>query len=204
MGTKNNPGNFDCYLNAASDEPMFIVLGRDPIGAGLVRAVGRCAPHAGEARRRRQDHRGAAMRERDGRLVQERRAPAIFRARVPAVRRAGRRTAEARRDGHAGPAWRRRSRRPHDLRPEIDEARGEEKLMSAIEDIAAERRRQVEAEGWTPEHDDEHFKGELGDAAACYCASTRPFKAEEYAGRGYAPYVRYEDLWPWHFRVPRF
>lgn len=37
MGTKNNPGNFDCYANAAPDEPMFIVLGRDPIGGALVR-----------------------------------------------------------------------------------------------------------------------------------------------------------------------
>lgn len=38
MGTKNNPGNFNCYANADPDEPMFIILGRDPIGAGVVRA----------------------------------------------------------------------------------------------------------------------------------------------------------------------
>ena len=30
MGTKNNPGQYDCYTNAAPDEPMFILLGRDP------------------------------------------------------------------------------------------------------------------------------------------------------------------------------
>lgn len=29
--------------------------------------------------------------------------------------------------------------------------------MKQNEDVAAERRRQVEAEGWTPEHDDEHW-----------------------------------------------
>lgn len=29
MGTKNNPGSFDCYTNAAPDEPMFVLLGRD-------------------------------------------------------------------------------------------------------------------------------------------------------------------------------
>jgi hypothetical protein len=29
MGTKNNPGEFDCYANAESDEPMFILLARD-------------------------------------------------------------------------------------------------------------------------------------------------------------------------------
>jgi hypothetical protein len=30
MATKNNPGSFDCYDNAAPDEPMFVLLGRDP------------------------------------------------------------------------------------------------------------------------------------------------------------------------------
>lgn len=34
--------------------------------------------------------------------------------------------------------------------------------------IAAERKRQVSEEGWTPEHDDEHELGELATAAACY------------------------------------
>jgi hypothetical protein len=37
MGTKNNPGTFDCYANAHPDEPMFVLLGRDPIGGALVR-----------------------------------------------------------------------------------------------------------------------------------------------------------------------
>ena len=37
-----------------------------------------------------------------------------------------------------------------------------------VELIAAERRRQVEEEGWTPEHDDEHAKGELALAGAVY------------------------------------
>lgn len=34
--------------------------------------------------------------------------------------------------------------------------------------VIGERRRQVEAEGYDPEHDDEHTAGELADAAACY------------------------------------
>lgn len=38
----------------------------------------------------------------------------------------------------------------------------------AVLDVAAERRRQIEAEGWTPEHDDEHGAGEMAAAAACY------------------------------------
>jgi hypothetical protein len=30
MGTKNNPGKFDCYEKALPDEPMFVLLARDP------------------------------------------------------------------------------------------------------------------------------------------------------------------------------
>ena len=37
MGTKNNPGKFDCYEAAAPDEPMFILLARDPVAPYLVR-----------------------------------------------------------------------------------------------------------------------------------------------------------------------
>lgn len=36
MGTKNNPGAFDCYANAAPDEPMFVLLGRDKHAPTLV------------------------------------------------------------------------------------------------------------------------------------------------------------------------
>lgn len=36
MGTKNNPGQFDCYANALPDEPMFILLGRDPSAPLLI------------------------------------------------------------------------------------------------------------------------------------------------------------------------
>jgi hypothetical protein len=38
----------------------------------------------------------------------------------------------------------------------------------ALRDVAAERRRQIEAEDWTPEHDDEHEDGELALAGAAY------------------------------------
>lgn len=40
--------------------------------------------------------------------------------------------------------------------------------MSVIDEIAAERRRQVEVEGWTASHDDWHDKGEMALAGACY------------------------------------
>ena len=35
--------------------------------------------------------------------------------------------------------------------------------MAALEDIAAERQRQITAEGWTTEHDDAHSNGETPD-----------------------------------------
>ena len=43
----------------------------------------------------------------------------------------------------------------------------------AVLDVAAERRRQIEAEGWTPEHDDEHSAGQLAGAAGCYARHTK-------------------------------
>lgn len=36
MATKNNPGKFDCYANAESDELMFILLGRDKHAPTLI------------------------------------------------------------------------------------------------------------------------------------------------------------------------
>ena len=37
MGTKLKPGRFDCYQNAEPDEPMFVLLARDPMAPLLVR-----------------------------------------------------------------------------------------------------------------------------------------------------------------------
>lgn len=36
MGTKNNPGNYDCYAHADPDEPMFVLLARDKHAPVLV------------------------------------------------------------------------------------------------------------------------------------------------------------------------
>ncbi len=38
MGTKINPGEFDCYANAEADEPMFVLLARDITSKYFVRA----------------------------------------------------------------------------------------------------------------------------------------------------------------------
>lgn len=42
--------------------------------------------------------------------------------------------------------------------------------MNGIELIAAERQRQINVEGWTPEHDDEHDHCELVLAACSYAS----------------------------------
>lgn len=41
-------------------------------------------------------------------------------------------------------------------------------LTKAAQDVLAERQRQIEAEGWTTEHDDEHDCGEISAAASAY------------------------------------
>ena len=56
----------------------------------------------------------------------------------------------------------------------------------AVRDVIAERRRQIEVEGWAPEHDDRHGAHELAEAAACYCLSS--------AGK---PFDYFETMWPW-------
>lgn len=36
MGTKQDPGRYDCYAKAESDEPMFVLLARDEDAPRLV------------------------------------------------------------------------------------------------------------------------------------------------------------------------
>lgn len=65
---------------------------------------------------------------------------------------------------------------------------------TAIEQICDERRRQIEVEGWTPEHDDTHKYGELARAAAAYArhASCGDEVRRESTKHGVPPMV-----WPW-------
>lgn len=37
MGTRQNPGKYDCLSKAKPDEPIFVILGRDRHGAAVVR-----------------------------------------------------------------------------------------------------------------------------------------------------------------------
>jgi hypothetical protein len=59
-------------------------------------------------------------------------------------------------------------------------------MKTAIELIADERRRQIEVEGWTHEHDDNQEAGELAMAAMCY-AMLPVWRPAEMAPLG----------WPW-------
>lgn len=77
---------------------------------------------------------------------------------------------------------------------------GEGERNSAIEDIAAERQRQIETEGWTPEHDDVHADGgELSRAAACYAAHASAFQRVTVDLTAYrtADPARHDYGWPW-------
>lgn len=42
MGTKSNPGTYDCYAKAQEDEPLFTLLGRDELAPILVRTWAAC------------------------------------------------------------------------------------------------------------------------------------------------------------------
>lgn len=64
---------------------------------------------------------------------------------------------------------------------------------TVIEEIAAERQRQIETEGWSVEHDDEHTRSELAMAAALYAAPAPLFQIE-HGDR----HVSWFDPWPWH------
>ena len=68
-------------------------------------------------------------------------------------------------------------------------------MKTGIERIADERQRQIEKEGWTPEHDDEHTDGSLAMAAVCYASPEQIFKqdASKYADKS----VIFRDPWPW-------
>lgn len=64
-------------------------------------------------------------------------------------------------------------------------------MSNAIDSVLFERQRQINAEGWSAEHDDEHDGGALIEAAVCY--------ASHAAARGWtfatAP-DEYRSEWP--------
>jgi hypothetical protein len=80
-------------------------------------------------------------------------------------------------------------------------------MTKAAADVLAERRRQVEVEGWTPERDDKYVDGAMALAAGSYCESAaRPVLLARKPGAAFAV----PKLWPtswstewWKPRNPR-
>lgn len=69
----------------------------------------------------------------------------------------------------------------------------------AARDVLDERARQIDEEGWTPEHDDQHDKGEMADAAAAYAhVAAMPDRWRKYVSGIYSILndQMLRDLWP--------
>jgi hypothetical protein len=75
--------------------------------------------------------------------------------------------------------------------------------MKALDDIAAERKRQIEQEGWTAKHDDNHRDGEMSRAAACYAAHASAYqRVADHVGldayKAVNPRFSFDNFgWPW-------
>jgi hypothetical protein len=63
----------------------------------------------------------------------------------------------------------------------------------AVQSVLAERVRQVTEEGWTPEHDDDHYLGEIAQAAACYALTPSLLGWALGAGKFWG------FFWPWSY-----
>lgn len=84
----------------------------------------------------------------------------------------------------------------------------------AIKAIAAERRRQIEKEGWSPDHDDAHCDGSIALAGACYAMfaavsdnarrSTQLPGSLTNDGQAVEGWAAFLSIWPWerHFWKP--
>jgi hypothetical protein len=69
--------------------------------------------------------------------------------------------------------------------------------VTGAELIYRERQRQIDEEGWTPEHDAEHHNGALAWAAACYAAPQPISRVEFRKGQ-----VAWWEPWPNGWRRP--
>lgn len=79
-------------------------------------------------------------------------------------------------------------------RADVSAVRSALAASAAAHDVLAERKRQQEVEGWTPEHDDGHKKGELADAAAAYALGALRLPASSATGNCREIGFR---IWPW-------
>lgn len=72
-------------------------------------------------------------------------------------------------------------------------------MSNAADDVLAERRRQVETEGWTKAHDDQNKNGDMALAGACYAcnAATWLDKGHWVARTDYEKLSGPGFRWPW-------
>jgi hypothetical protein len=68
-------------------------------------------------------------------------------------------------------------------------------VLTGVELIARERERQQYEEGWDSEHDEQHTKGEIAIAAACYAANDTTAWVVKRAKPGATEIAA--DAWPW-------
>ncbi|MDH0200832.1 hypothetical protein N7337_07910 [Comamonas aquatica] len=83
-------------------------------------------------------------------------------------------------------------------------AQGMDALTPAARDVLAERKRQIETEGWKPERDDVYDTGEMALAAACYAAHSASCAAIKAPHTARGVFVRTRsaqdfvgEMWPW-------
>ncbi len=77
----------------------------------------------------------------------------------------------------------------------IDATPSRQPPMAGLVDAIAERVRQIEAEGWTAEHDDSHAEGEMARAAAAYCLGQYEMTGRVQDGKRFLLWR--SVLWPW-------
>lgn len=67
-------------------------------------------------------------------------------------------------------------------------------MQTVIDEIAQERQRQINDEGWTEAHDEQWFDGELATAASCYADPDPPMRTETKYRK--EP-IYFPMRWPW-------
>lgn len=73
-------------------------------------------------------------------------------------------------------------------------------MKTGVELITEERKRQLEEEGWTPIHDDQHTDGELAQAASVYADMANyhgEFDLMDLSGKAKVLIPR-DFKWPWN------
>ena len=74
----------------------------------------------------------------------------------------------------------------------------EEAKLTGVERIAAERKRQIEEEGFDAAHDVQHANGSMSAAAVCY-ASDEPVYIQDKLANG----CTFLDPWPWEIQFDK-